>query len=126
MIPMTAVLLLVTLLAVGLVTIPLRRWMRDEAKTEARLHAPGAHTAAFVVPNGLEPALLMAALSRAGFAVVADNVRGEEVLLIECEPSDRSTVRRIITTVQEAHAAGHAGARVEQVRFQGETPMASS
>lgn len=126
MIPMTAVLLLVTLMAAAVVMLAVGRWMRNESKTDARLHAPGAHTVAYVVPNGQEPALLMSALARAGFAVVAESLGGEEVLLIECEESDRATVRRVIETVLQAQAADHPEARFEQVRFRNDKPIASA
>ena len=81
----------------------MRRWTLDEARTEARLHQPGAHTVTYAVPNGQDPAILMAALSRAGFTSVSDIEGGRERLLVEYhDERDRAQVRSIIEHVDRA------------------------
>lgn len=95
------------LFAVGILTIvvlaapvyfilTMRRWELDEAKIEARLRAPDAHKVAYVVPEGVDPAVLRGALNHAGFVVVMDDVGGTERLLVECEPRDHDRVREVI------------------------------
>ncbi|HLN79177.1 MAG TPA: hypothetical protein VK204_19185 [Nocardioidaceae bacterium] len=92
----------VVVLSVALM-LALRRWTLDEARTETRLHQPGAHTVVYAVPNGQDPAILMAALSREGFTAVSDTEGGQERLLVECpDEHDRAQVRSIIEHVDRA------------------------
>lgn len=94
-------------LVVGVVVIAaLRSWGRDEAATEARLHSPGAHTVAYVVPDGQDPAVLMASLTHEGFVSVTDIAGGTERLLVECEESDRGRVRSILEQVERRNFDG--------------------
>ena len=94
-------------IVVGVVVIAaLTSWGRDEAATEARLHSPGTHTVAYVVPDGQDPAVLMAALTHAGFVSVTDITGGTERLLVECEESDRGHVRSILEQVERRRIDG--------------------
>lgn len=94
-------------LVVGVAVIAaLTSWGRDEAATEARLHSPDTHTVAYVVPDGQDPAVLMAALTHAGFVSIADIVGGTERLLVECEESDRGQVRSILEQVERRRMDG--------------------
>lgn len=81
-------------------------WARDEARLEARLHEPGAHTLAYVVPNGQDPAVLMAALAGAGFTAIVDLYGGRERLLVECGEDDRARVREVIEHVDRGGIDG--------------------
>lgn len=89
--------------AVGVVlALALRSWTLGEAKTEARLRLPETHTVAYVVPEGQDPAIVMAALTHAGFVSVTDIEHGTRQLLVECTESDRAKVRSIIEHVDRA------------------------
>lgn len=100
--------LAVGLLVVGvLVMLALRRVTLDEARSENRLREPGTHKLAYVVPNGQDPAILMAALARGGFKSVSDMEGGVERLLVACpDEHDRAKVRSIIEHVDRAGFAG--------------------
>jgi hypothetical protein len=97
--------LAVTLLVLSVLVIPLliigmmRKFGMEEAETEQALLAPGAHTVAWVVPEGEDPATVRTHLSHAGFTSVLDR-SGDQRLIVACEPGDREMVRDII-----AHAA---------------------
>jgi len=94
-------------LVVGVVVVvALTSWGRDEAATEARLHAPATHTVAYVVPEGQDPAVLISALPHAGFVSVTDSTGGTERLLVECEESDRGRVRSILEQVEHRSIDG--------------------
>jgi hypothetical protein len=97
----------------------LRKWAFDEGQVEARLLAPGAHTLAFVVPNGQDPVPFKAALAHASFTTVVDNTGGRERLVVECEERDRAQVRDVL---EHVHAVGAAGPDqyVGDVRFDDE------
>jgi len=109
-------LLVVTVLAVPVALIlGARRWGMAEAAVDARLHSASAHTVAYVVPEGQDPALVRVALSHAGFVTVLDR-GGDQRLLVECEESRREQVRQVIEAIDEPELTGaevHAG----HVRF---------
>jgi hypothetical protein len=95
-----------------------RRWGMQEAEVDARLHSPRAHTVAYVVPEGQDPALVRVALSHAGFVTVLDR-GGDQRLLVECEESRRDQVRSVIEHVDHGGFEGpelHVG----HVRFEDE------
>jgi hypothetical protein len=104
--------LLVAFVVVGLlVAFALRRWTLDEARTEARLHEPGAHTVAYDVPAGQDAAVLLAALGRGGYAAVSDMHLGVERVLVDCPTEhDRAQVRGII---EHVHSTGFDGAEMQ-------------
>lgn len=81
--------------------VSLRRWGLEDARTDARLHSPEAHTLAYVVPAGQDPARLRGALGSAGFVSVIDAGESERVL-VECEPGDHALVSEIIEHVRLA------------------------
>lgn len=93
--------LAVTLLVLTLFVVPLlvlgmvRRFGMDEAEKEQALLAPGAHTLAWVVPEGEDPALVRTDLAHAGFTSVLDR-SGDQRLVVECEPADHARVHEII------------------------------
>ena len=106
-------LLLVGIPIIGAVLfMSLRHWGIEDARTEARRHAPGAHTVTCVIPDGQDPAVLRAALTRAGFVCVHEP-RPPERLLVECEPEDRARIREI---ADQTHPAGLAGAQIQDSR----------
>ncbi len=84
------------------------RWAEDETGKEALLHAPDAHTVSYVVPEGEDPALVMAALTHAGFRSVEDVTGRRERVLVECEEEDRDRVRDVIEHVRHRRFDGAA------------------
>ncbi|MGZ4428479.1 MAG: hypothetical protein ACXVXC_04560 [Nocardioidaceae bacterium] len=113
-------LLLVGLIVVALIVLlGLRRWTFDEARTENRLRQPGAHTLTYIVPEGQDAAVLVAALVHAGYTSVTDVYGGFERLLVACEEKDRAQVRSILEHVDRAGFAGPE-MHVDHVRFQDE------
>jgi hypothetical protein len=77
----------------------LRSLVNEESRTDARLHDPHTHTVAYAIPNGVDPVVIKAALTHAGFTSSIDRVGEVECLLIECAESERLRVRAIIETV---------------------------
>lgn len=102
---LVAAMILVGLLVLGAVLVwMVRRMTIDEAATDSRLHAPGSHALAYNVPPGQDPAVLVAALKRAGFTAIGEMQDGTERLLVDCpNPDERSTVRDVIE--HERHTA---------------------
>jgi hypothetical protein len=100
--------LVIGVVVLGLfVAAGLRRWTLAEARTEASLHQPGAKAVSYLVPPGQDPAVLMAALMRAGYTAVTDTKGGVEHVLVACpQEGDRAEVRKIIEGV---HRAGFDG-----------------
>ena len=102
------ILLMIVVLVVGVaLNVFLRSWVRAESHTESHLHDPDTHTVAYAVPDGVDPALIRHALSRAGFVSATQRVGDLECLLIECEPGDRDRLR---TTLAGVHVTGYDGA----------------
>src|SRR5690242_5523613 len=103
---------MVTLLLIGALALPvllvlaLRSWGEERAAVETSLLAPGAHTAAYVVPEGEDPTFARAALSHAGFVSVLD-YSGEQRLVVRCEPGQREQVRRILEQTDHPAVDGH-------------------
>lgn len=102
--------------------LALRRVTLDEAKTEAHMRDPHTHALAYAVPDGQDPAVLVSALSQAGFKSAAELERGSEVLLVECpHPEDRAKVRSIIEHVHRTSFEGSGGElQVAHVSFEDE------
>ncbi|QBR93801.1 hypothetical protein [Nocardioides euryhalodurans] len=91
-----AVLVMIAGLVVALV---LRSLVRQEEKTDARLHDPHTHTVSYEIPNGVEPSTILAAVETAGFTAVVDPRGRSEHLLVGCEAGDRARLRGIIEAV---------------------------
>ncbi|MGZ4487290.1 MAG: hypothetical protein ACXVW1_05115 [Nocardioides sp.] len=84
----------------------LRSWGRDEAATESRLHDPRTPVLAYVVPDGEDPAPLMAALTHRGFVSVVDTSGGSERLVVECPVTARALVRETLQQVAQRNLDG--------------------
>ena len=70
----------------------------------------------YVVPDGVDAAVVETALDIAGFSSKLDIVGGEERLLIECQEWDRERVREVIAGgLQSAYA--RSGLRLGAVTF---------
>lgn len=116
------IVILAGILLLGLVLgLALRRMTLDEAALEARMHRPETHTVGYVVPTGQDPAVLMSALSAAGYTSVSDLEAGNERLLVEVHSeSDRAQVRGIIEDVHRTSFEGAGGFDVAHVSFEDE------
>lgn len=100
------------------IALALRSWTLDEAKIEKRLRSPEVHTVAYVVPEGQDVAVLMAAVKRAGFESITNIEGGTERLLVACEEHDRAKVRSIL---EHVHRTGFDGTLyVDHVSFDDE------
>lgn len=99
--------LLVALVVVGVVVmLALRSWTLEEVRTEAWLREPETHTLSYVVPDGQDPAILVAALAGAGFTARAEMRGGVERLVVACDEDQRDRVRSVIEAV---HLTGFEG-----------------
>jgi hypothetical protein len=70
-------------------------------RIEAELHDPRTPTLEYVVPTGEDPAVVIAALERAGYTAGVDSRGTHQIVLVKCpdgtEPS-RTVVRSVIAT----------------------------
>ena len=105
MIAIVGILFLAAVVAGVLILQVTRRWVLEEAATEARLTDPATHTFSYLVPNGQDPAALMAALAHAGFATAIDAHGGTERLLVACEEPDREQIRQLLVDAGSARSA---------------------
>jgi len=106
---------------VGIVVLALglRTWGVGQAKTEARLLSPDTHKVRYVVPLGQDPAILMAAVSSAGYTALVDTSGGTERLLVACGEQDRAKVRSVLEHVSRSGFDG-VEMRVDHVAFDDE------
>jgi len=104
-----------------LVVIPwfLKAVADTEKGIEDHLLDPRTSKVAFVVPDGVDAAVVSTALEGAGFSSALDIVRGEERLLIECEASERERVREVIAGI-EHRAYDASGLTIGAVTFRDE------
>lgn len=123
MIAIVGILFLVVVVGVWLAMRGSRRWVLDVGATEVRLHDPETHTLSYLVPAGQDPTDLMAALAHAQFTTAVDTHGGNEHLLVACEESDRSKVRKVLS---DASNAGSGGTRMTHVTFVDEPKNAAS
>lgn len=106
---MLALALLVIGFLVVLVVVLLmaRGFTRAEGRLDAELHEAGVPTLRYSVPVGQDPAVLVGALSKAGYKAVADLEQGTETLLVEVlEPGDRARVRAVLEHANRSGAEG--------------------
>lgn len=104
-----AVFLVALVVALVFLAFQLRDWGRHEAETEARLRSPETHTVAYVVPEGQDPAVLVAALARAGFTAVVDTSGRAERVLVACDEDQRARVRDVL---EHVHRTDYDGAEL--------------
>ena len=108
------------LIAASLVlALGLRKIVFTEAHTEARLRDPHTPSLTYDVPEGVDPAVLEAALHGAGFTSVAEQSGATERLHVECDPAARTMVRNVIQTATTSRY-GAAGLAVGPVVFEDE------
>ncbi len=73
----------------------------------------------YVVPDGIDAAVVKTALDLAGFSSALDIVGGEERLIIECPADERERVRGVIASGVEA-AYARSGLMIGTVTFREE------
>lgn len=105
-----AIFLLALIAGMVILAVGLRNWGRNDARTEARLRSPDTHTVAYVVPDGQDPAILMAALAGAGFTAVVDTSGRSERVLVACDEAERDRVRSIL---EHVHRTSFDGAEMD-------------
>lgn len=101
----------------------LRAWAREGDRIAEEIHRPGHQLLVYDVPEGQDPAVLLAALAHAGFTSVPDTVRGISQIAVDCPEGrkrDRELVREVIA---RAASPGFDGTTLtlEQVRFEDES-----
>lgn len=87
-------------LALGVLALGLVRSMSLDSEAErTRLHQPGAETLTYDVPDGQDPADVIATLGGSGYPAVEDAAEGRHQVLVLCPEgrlSDRPRVRALI------------------------------
>lgn len=114
-----------TMLLIGFVVVTvvvgmgLRSWTLGQARREAQLLSPDTHTVAYVVPEGQDPAILMAAVAVAGFTAMVDASGGTSRVVVACDEHARGQVRKAL---EDVHRWGVDGSDmlVEHVAFDDE------
>lgn len=103
---------------IGLViAFGLRGVVNQQERIERDLHGPEAKAVSYLVPEGQDPAVLVAALHTAGHAAITEERGGHTHLLVGCAtPVDRTSVRSVIERVHTTSSDGVAFT-VGTVRF---------
>lgn len=97
--------------------------MRREEVLDERLHDPDVNTVEYLVPDGVDPSIVRAALTMAGFTSIFEDRWGVEHLLIACAPRDRERMRRVIADALASHYVPEL--HLDTVRFQDEVRRAA-
>lgn len=119
--PAAIILLVVVVLVIGVaIAVYLRSWIQEQSRAEAHMHDPDIYTVDYAIPNGIDPVLFKVELSRAGFHTGLERVGDDECLRIECRPTERERVRKVIEAVP---LRGYDGAalKVGHVAFEDES-----
>jgi hypothetical protein len=117
-------LLIVIALMVGIgIGMSILTLMRREEVIEERVHDHGVNTVEYLVPDGVDPSIVRAALKMAGFTSAFEDRWGVEHLLIACPPREREQVRRVIAEVQARAYVPEL--HLDVVRFQDEVRRAA-
>jgi hypothetical protein len=88
-----------TIALTALALVLVRSMSLDSEAQRTRLHQPGAETLAYDVPDGQDPADVIAALGGSGYPAVEDEGAGRHQVLVFCPDgrfSDRPRVRALI------------------------------
>jgi hypothetical protein len=97
----TAIVFLVVVVVGGSIAINLflRSWVREESRRESHLLDPHTHTVAYAIPTGVDPVVAESALASAGFNSGHGRVGMVECVRIECDESQRNSVRKVLEGV---------------------------
>jgi hypothetical protein len=114
-----AFVLILALVAIVAVALALRSGVKDEERTESRLHDPHTHTVTYAVPNGVDPVVFAVALRKAGYISIVEDAGASQGLRVECGAEDRERVRRVIEGVAVNEYDGSA-LKLDHVVFEDE------
>ncbi|MBW8751735.1 MAG: hypothetical protein JF565_09975 [Propionibacteriales bacterium] len=112
------ILLAVVVLALVVLYV-VREQVRHRARVDEELHDERVPTLEYAVPTGQDPALILAALERDGYAATVDTQAAPQVVLIRCPAGldrDRAHVRSVIASAQGTVQEGSPPVRTD-VRF---------
>ena len=100
------IVILVSIGALGtLVVYVLRQQSIERERVEQELHDSRTPTLQYSVPTGQDPAVILAALERAGFVAGVDSHGTHQVVMVKCPEGPertRSKVRALIGSVSTA------------------------
>ena len=119
MVAAAAFLSILALVAMIAVALSLRSVVKDEERTESRLHDPHTHTVVYAIPNGIDPVVFAVALRKGGYVSVVEDVGAAQGLRVECDAADREQIRRVIEGVAINKYDGSA-LKVDHVVFEDE------
>lgn len=100
---MVVAMIVVTLAFLGLlvaVGVAMGQQQRRTRALEAQLHDPAVPTVRYLVPDGVDPAVVGGALAAHGFRNVLELDYGEEELLIACTADEREHARAVIEEIE--------------------------
>lgn len=95
---LVVIMLFVLVAGIAFLTV-LRSMGLEEQRTYARLHDPHVPTVAYAVPDGVDPAVVLAAVHAAGFTSVVGETAPAEHLLVGCGDADRPRLRSVIEAI---------------------------
>lgn len=100
---MVVAMIVVVLAVLGLLValgMAVGQQQRRTRALEAQLHDPAVPTVRYLVPDGIDPAVVGGALAAHGFRNVMELDYGEEELLIACAPEEREHARAVIEEIE--------------------------
>lgn len=111
------VIVLLVLLVLGLVWM--RRWGQEHQHHAETLADPGTPTLDYHVPEGQDPATVVAALQGAGYSTAVDP-GDTQLVRVECAADERERVRSVIGSVDTTGIDSGAPLHTHTIRFQDE------
>lgn len=101
---MVVAMIVVALAVFGLLALVAVAFTGQQRRTralEAQLHDPAVPTVRYLVPDGVDPAVVGGALAAHGFRNVLELDYGEEELLIACTADERERARAVIEQIED-------------------------
>ncbi|MGO4256386.1 hypothetical protein [Marmoricola sp. RAF53] len=109
MVALLAVILVLGLVGLIVVWITARSWARTTRRTKDAVRQdqadPRVQTLSYRVPEGQDPAVLLARLVEAGYAAAVEHDAGERLLVVSCPgdgAADRDRVRALLGSAPSA------------------------
>ena len=94
------------ILALGLITLYVLReqkgFLRRHEEVDEELHSDRTPTLAYEVPVGQDPAVILAALGRAGYTATSDSTHPRQTVLIACPGGIEGERRRVRAVIESA------------------------
>lgn len=114
---------LVAVLVLGALAYVLREHAAKRERVNEELHDARTPTLEYVVPNGQDPAVILAALHREGYTATVDSEAFHQIMLVTCPQgleAQREDVRAAIESADVTATDDGAPLRVD-VRFRDES-----